>query len=448
MHWLIERIQEQDEKTVIVGRQVEWTGTQLTDQITCYLQELKECVRPGGVVAILADYSFYSISLFLALLEIKCVIVPIVSKIEHEIHDRLKESYCDWIIKVTDGKLFFERQENEGKHDLLTRMIAEKRSGLVLFSSGSTGKPKAMIHDLDNLVENYRERKPKKLTILVFLMFDHIGGLNTMLSSLSMGAKMIIPGTRDVSGVCKLIEKYKIRVLPTSPTFLNLILIGNMLEKYDLSSLKLISYGTESMPESLLKRLKHSFPKTRFLQTFGTSETGIVQTSSRSSASLEIRLNDPNQEYKIVNGELWLRSRVQVLGYLNANMDDFTDDGWFNTGDLVEECGEGYLKIIGRKKEVINVGGEKVLPNEVESIVFEMEVIEDVQAYGEANPITGQSVVVDVAFKPGINAKEAKMLVKRHCRKRMNNYKVPTKINIVESIAFNDRFKKKRLRKN
>ena len=71
------------------------------------------------------------------------------------------------------------------------------------------------------------------------------------------------------------------------------------------------------------------------------------------------------------DGELWLRSKTQVLGYLNASMDPFTEDGWFKTGDLVDELKDGYIRIIGRKNDLINVGGEKVLPAEVESILME-----------------------------------------------------------------------------
>lgn len=149
-----------------------------------------------------------------------------------------------------------------------------------------------------------------------------------------------------------LIEEHQIHVLTASPTFSNMMLMAKVQERFDLSSLKMITYGTESMPESLLKKLKVIFPRTKLLQTFGTSETGIAQTSSRSSDSLEMKLDDPNLEYRIVNGELWLKSKTQIIGYLNASMESFTEDGWFKTGDLVEQLEGGYLKIKGRAKEV------------------------------------------------------------------------------------------------
>ena len=133
-----------------------------------------------------------------------------------------------------------------------------------------------MVHDFDNLLSTYLHVK-KGYNILVFLMFDHIGGLNTMLNILSMGSAMVIP-EREPETVAKLIEDYKINILPASPTFLNLMNIGGVFDSFDFSSLKLITYGTEPMSENLLKILKSKLPKTKLIQTFGTSETGIIKT--------------------------------------------------------------------------------------------------------------------------------------------------------------------------
>jgi len=277
---------------------------------------------------------------------------------------------------------------------------------------------------------------------LVFLMFDHIGGLNTLFNTLAIGSTLILPENRDAEYICSLLEKHKIRVLPSSPTFLNLILISEAYKKFDLKSLRMITYGTEAMPESLLTRLKATFPKVKFLQTFGTSETGIASTSSKNSESTFMKIDDPNLEYKIVNDELWLKSKTQILGYLNASMDSFTDDGWFKTGDLVEVIEDGYLKIIGRNKEMINVGGEKVLPAEVESVVLEMDDVIDCMAYSETSNITGQTVVIDVVFKKVLTSREAKKLVRRFCKDKLDGYKIPSKVNIVEKTNFGERFKK------
>ena len=318
----------------------------------------------------------------------------------------------------------------------------ENSSGLILFSSGSTGKPKAMIHNFDNLINHYQDKKERSINMILFLMFDHIGGLNTLLNILSIGATTIIPENRNADDICRLTQEYKIKVLPSSPTFLNLILMNNSYDKYELSSLRMITYGTETMPESLLNRLKGVFPKVKFLQTFGTSETGIANTSSKSSNSTFMKIDDPELEYKIVDNELWLKSKTQIIGYLNSSMNSFTNDGWFKTGDLVETADDGYIKIIGRSKEIINVGGEKVLPNEVESMILSIPEIEDAMVYGKENIITGQTVVCDVVLKEDIKSKEIKIIIRKYCKDKLASYKIPTKVNIVEKTNFGNRFKK------
>lgn len=442
MSWFIENFKKFDKKIAIVFKNQNYSYGDLYNQIKKIENELLPIIEKGKVVSILSDYSFESIALLIALYKNKNIIVPITTTIESEIKERIKESYSDKIIKIIDNKYLIEEHNSDDKHQMIKNLQDNSQSGLILFSSGSTGKPKAMIHNFDNLVEHYKDKKEKSLNMILFLMFDHIGGLNTLLNILSMGATMIIPENRNADDVCKLLQDYKIMVLPSSPTFLNLILMSKANEKYDLSSLRMITYGTEAMPESLLNRLKVAFPRVKFLQTFGTSETGIANTSSKSSNSTFMKIDDPELEYKIVDNELWLKSKTQVMGYLNSSMDSFTEDGWFKTGDLVEATEDGYIKIIGRNKEVINVGGEKVLPNEVESIVLEIPEIEDVMVYGEANIITGQTVVCDVVLKNELTQNEIKKIVRKFCKDKLDAYKIPTKVNVVDKTNFGDRFKK------
>jgi acyl-CoA synthetase (AMP-forming)/AMP-acid ligase II len=444
MSWFIENFKKFNDKTTIVFKNQYYSYSDLCNQIKKIEDELLHQIKKGDVVSILSDYSFESIALLIALFKNKNIIVPIVTSIESEIKERIEESYTDKMIKIVNKEYVLEVNISKEKHRMIKNLQDSSQSGLVLFSSGSTGKPKAMIHNFDNLVECYKDKKEKSLKMILFLMFDHIGGLNTLLNILSMGATMIIPVKRNADDICKLLQDYKIRVLPSSPTLLNLILMSKSYQNYDLSSLRMITYGTEAMPESLLNRLKETFPRVKFLQTYGTSETGIAKTSSRSSNSTFMKIDGPELEYKIVDNELWLKSKTQVMGYLNSSMDSFTDDGWFKTGDLVETTDDGYIKIIGRNKEVINVGGEKVLPNEVESIILSMPEIDDIMVYGESNIITGQTVVCDVVSN--ITKKEAKKLIRKFCKDRLDNYKIPTKVNIVDKTNFGTRFKKIRTR--
>ena len=240
MNWLIDSFKRFDKKIAIIDNNKKYTYKDLLDKIEEYLDCLKDKVKRGEVVAILGDYSFENIALLLALYLNKNIIVPITSTKESEIKERLQEANCDKKLKVDNEKLIIENLNCKTKHQLIKNLQNKNNSGLILFSSGSTGKPKAMIHNFDNLVDYYKGKKEKNINMLVFLMFDHIGGLNTLLNILSIGATAIIPKNRNADEVCKIIQEYKIRVLPSSPTFLNLILMSKSHKKYDLSSLRMI----------------------------------------------------------------------------------------------------------------------------------------------------------------------------------------------------------------
>lgn len=445
MNWLTEKFYDFDDKTAIIHHDLSFTYKQLFTEIDRLKTTLPaDQIKNGEVICVLSDYSFQSIALILALVDNKNIIVPITSKLQNEIDERISESYCDKIIEFDDAAYKITIRASKEKHPIIQRLQEGKNTGLILFSSGSTGKPKAMIHNFDNLMDHYANKKERSINMLLFLMLDHIGGINTLLNGLSIGATLIIPQNRNADDICKLVQDYQIKILPSSPTFLNLIVMSKAYEKYDLTSLRMITYGTETMPESLLEKLKKIFPKAKFLQTFGTSETGIANTVSKSSNSTFMKIDDPNLEYKIVDGELWLKSKTQIMGYLNASMENFTDKGWFMTGDLVELDDHDYIKIIGRNKDIINIGGEKVLPTEIESIILEMDEIEDVIVYAKADSIMGQTIVCDVVLARAMEPREVKKIIRQYCKERLSRYKLPTKVNVVEKTDFSDRFKKTR----
>lgn len=440
---LFQKFHEAQSVIAIIEKGNPYTYADLILKINYFAEELKESsIGKGLVTVLIADYSFDSVAMFLALFKNGNIVVPITSTNETEINERIGVCGNSFIINL---RKHCKYEHNSAESHFLIDVIRKKdAAGLILFSSGTTGKPKAMIHDLDNLVESYLDKKAKSLVFLVFLMFDHIGGLNTLLNCLGMGATVVIPQNRNPDEIAELIQNFRINILPSSPTFLNLMLIAKVNEVYDLSSLKLVTYGTEPMPGSLLIKLKNTFPKIKFLQTFGTSETGIFKTVSKSSESTLLKFDDPNQEFQIMNGELWVRSKTQIMGYLNHSNESFTDDGWFMTGDLVNQDGDGFIQIIGRLKEIINVGGEKVLPTEVESVIMELTIIQDCTVFGVSNSITGQMVGANITLKEPLDIVTVKGIVKTHCASKLEKYKVPVKINVFETLDVSLRYKKVR----
>ena len=444
--WMFSAIAGHGDKSFIFERDKCYSYSQLLDRIESANTRLRDWgIAPGAVAALQSDYSFEAVALFLALYRNHNIIAPISTEAEREVRTRVKEGHVEWIlIPGKDGTSCVQAGGERGESEFLCRLRGENRAGLILFSSGSTGKPKAMVHDLDSLLDSYRGKPPNNLTLLAFLLFDHIGGLNTLFNVMAMGAALVIPESRQTDSICALIAKHQVNVLPASPTFLNLILMSEAHLRHDLSCLKIITYGTEPMPGGLLDRLKNAFQKVKLLQTFGTSETGIAHTRSRSNSSTLFKIDDPNVEYRIVDGELLLRSKTQILGYLNYSMDAFTGDGWFRTGDLVEEAEDGYIRIVGRLREVINVAGQKVHPSEVESTLMEMPEVADCLVQGIPNAITGQTVEACIVTTDRGEPAVFRKAVRLFCRGRLEPFKIPTRIRVVEKIPSGGRFKKVR----
>lgn len=125
--------------------------------------------------------------------------------------------------------------------------------------------------------------------------------------------------------------------------------------------------------------------------------------------------------------------------------EQLTEDGWFDSGDAVEVEGE-YIRILGRLSEVINVGGEKVYPAEVENVIQTMDNVAEVTVYGEKNPIVGNIVCAKISVLQDEDHKTFIVRLKKYCRERLQNYKVPIKVLITNERQHSRRFKKRRNR--
>jgi acyl-coenzyme A synthetase/AMP-(fatty) acid ligase len=400
-------------------------------------------IYSGDVVLLVGNYDLNTISWFLTFAKLGCVVVPSAESVPTEEQLLRQEiSKVHWRIGAdTQWRL---EQITIGERPQLYEKLGELgHAGLILFSSGSTGAPKAMVHDLTIMLNRYVHRHTKSLPVMAALLFDHIGGLNTLWGALASGQLLVSTPSHDPDIVALLISRYKVAVLPTTPTFLNLLLMSGAAERHDLSSLRVISYGTEPMTGSLLQKLRLRFPRVKFVETFGTSETGIAKTKNNSGNTF--RLDDADVEWRAVDGELWLRSKTQILGYLNHDMNRFTDDGWFRTGDRVEVRADGAMHVMGRENDWINVGGEKVFPVEVEAVILEIPLVVECRVRGEPNPITGQSVVAEVVFceKAG-DVDSARREIRKYCRNRLEAFKVPTRILPVQSLPVSARGKRMR----
>ncbi|MGD2070885.1 MAG: fatty acid--CoA ligase family protein [Gemmatimonadota bacterium] len=441
--FLLERFEESADGDAIVWRDEVCTYGALLEAVRRSGDRLaEEEVEPGSVVSLEADFSPNAVAMLLALIGRACTVVPLTSSVEASKPEFREIAEVELVIDVgDDDEIRFRRTGRRAQHPYFRTLRETGHPGLVLFSSGSTGKSKASVHDFVPLLEKFKVRRHSKRCI-TFLLFDHIGGVNTLLYNLSNAGCVITVQDRSPDAVCAAIERHRGQILPTSPTFINLLLLSEAYRRHDLSSLELVTYGTEVMPESTLRTLHRLLPDVRLLQTYGLSEVGILRSKSRSSDSLWVKVGGEGYETRVVDGLLEIKSESAMLGYLNADS-PFTGDGWFRTGDAVEVDGE-YFRFLGRTSEIINVGGEKVYPAEVEDVLQQMDGVEDVAVVGESNPITGQIVAARVKLASDESPAAFRKRMHDHCRERLARYKIPRKVELVDEYMFGERFKKMR----
>jgi long-chain acyl-CoA synthetase len=390
-------------------------------------------------VSLEADFSPNAVALLLALVQRCCVVVPLSSAVAGDRLAFRESAEVEWIIDLADDdSVRVTRTGRKAGHELLVALRERRHPGLVLFSSGSTGASKAAAHDLVPLLEKFRVPK-RTLRTIAFLLFDHIGGVNTLLYTLSNGGCVIAVSDRHPDAVCAAIARHRAELLPTSPTFLNLLLASEAHERHDLSSLRTVTYGTEPMSESTLKRVHAALPRVKLQQTYGLSELGILRSQSRGPDSLWVRIGGEGYELRVVDGLLEIKAKAAILGYLNAPS-PITADGWFRTGDAVEVDGE-WIKILGRRTEIINVGGEKVYPAEVEGVLLEMPGVAEAAVHAERNAITGQLVAARVRLHQPEPPAQFRRRMVAFCRERLARYKIPQKVTLVDDPLHSERFK-------
>jgi len=406
-----------------------------------YWRSKLEFIQSGTIVGIEGDFSPEAIAILFVLIEKNVILVPLDINHTNKNEKKYDIAELQLIIRIKneDDIEFIKREAVPEKHDFYKLLIERNVPGLVLFTSGTSGEPKAALHDFSKLLSKFKVKR-RALRTINFLLFDHWGGLNTLFHILSNGGTVVIVENRTPDYVCTLIEKYEVEILPTSPTFLNLLLMSRAYERKNLNSLKIISYGTEPMPESLLKHLNQLFPNVTLLQTYGLIELGVMRSKSEDNGSLWVKIGGDGYQTRVVDDMLQIKSDSAMIGYLNAKS-PFTDDGWFMTGDSVEQKDE-YFKILGRKSELINVGGEKVFPQEIENVIQELENVAEVTVFSEKNPIMGNIVCARVRL---IEEEDKKLFITRlkiYCKQKLQSYKIPVKIIIDETEQYNARFKK------
>lgn len=442
MDWLLERFGTAPTHIAFIheGRRVAYS--EVLASITAFSSGIAAVgIQKGEAVVVMGDYSPEVFCLMLALAQHGSIVIPLTKNSVIEESVALGVSGCDWYVEFDAGGMdaTFTKRVIETDNPLLMSFREKGAPGLVLFSSGSTGKPKGILHDFNLVVEKFRKQR-QAVVAIPFLMIDHFGGINTILAITASLGTVVTVSDRSLPKICDAIQRYKVELLPATPSFLTLLMASHLQSEYDLSSLKRITYGTEVMPQSTLDRLIRTFPNVVLQQTYGLSEVGVLRSQSRDDGSLWVRIGGEGFQTRIVNDVLWIKSEYAMVGYLNAPS-EFDAEGWFNTQDQVEVDGE-YFRILGRVTDLINVGGQKVYPAEVESVILDLDNVQDVAVFGEKHALLGQIVVAKIVLDQSEPVESVKKRVRQACLVKLAAFKVPTKVVLTDGVLHSTRQKK------
>lgn len=398
-----------------------------------------------SIVAFPARYTIESICTLLSVAQLGAVAVPLPDASEERIEKLLAiASACGRLEDRPDGGILFHKRIRDPNHPIpacYQELRERKHAGVVLFTSGSSGEPKAAVQDLHQLQQRHHQPR-SACNMLGFMQLDHIGGINTMLYAVCHGGTLVVPASRSPHDVAAAIESHQVEVLPVSPTFLNLLVISGALDRYDFSSLKRVTYGSEAMPQSVLQQVAARLTHVQMLQTYGTTELGILQSRSQGNDSLWLQVGGTGFETKVLDGRLWVKAPTAMVGYLNAPY-HVDEEGFMDTGDEVEVRGS-WMRILGRKGELINVGGTKISPSEVESVLLEMPEVIEASVVGLKHPLMGQVVQATVRLRLEVPPVEFKSRMRSHCRLRLPAEAIPAKLLFADDPMVTERFKRDR----
>jgi long-chain acyl-CoA synthetase len=432
-----------------------------TDRLAAWF--LNEGLEPGDRVALQWPNAIDAVQLFFAAFKAGLIAVPI--------NLRLKPAEIAWVVQNSEALLCFtppalaDAMRQTGVR-VLTELpsnleapatlgrVDDEAPALILYTSGSTGRPKGAVHSQRSLLvtgelctqafeDAFGEATKPRPLLMTPLM--HASGLYVLLASIRIGEPCVLLPTFDPAAALDTLEQFRCTLTLALPAMMHFILEEQMRKPRDLSALRMIFAGGDSVPVALQERVQEVMG-VGMVEGLAQTETGPSMVNPLSAPrpgslgtvyrGVEVRIVDvagrsvPDNE----PGELLVRSPAVCSAYWRnpEGTAEALSDGWFHTGDLVSRDATGYYWFRGRLKEIIIRGGSNISPQEVEEVLYTHPAILEAGVVGLPHDTWGEVVVAVVVLREGATCGEED--IREHARQMLADYKVPERVHFLPAL--------------
>jgi acyl-CoA synthetase (AMP-forming)/AMP-acid ligase II len=441
-------------------------------------KKIRQLAGTQSEILLISPNNDFFVIVYLAILRSGNICIPLNTAIE-------KNSF-EFILNQTHSKLLFIDEKLKDKFDVNENLVVlsqqemdydefeglpdfEVNSGNsdlaeIIYTSGSTGKPKGVMISHANLVTNTESilaylpiRQEDR--ILVVLPFHYCYGLSLLHTHMKAGASVVFNNSFFFLGkVIDDLKKYQCNSFAGVPSHFQILLRkSKTFKELDFPHLRYVTQAGGNLPAIFIDEFRESFPEVDFYVMYGQTEATARLTwldpqhypekkgsIGKAIPGVEIRIIDEKGKEVAVNaeGELITRGKNIMPGYYKDAEETAKTikDGWLYTGDLGKIDEDGYLFLTGRSKEIIKVGGNRISPREIETVILKLPEVIDCTVRGFSDPVLGEALKATVTTDR--NSRLSEKDIQIHCKKHLISYKVPQRIELTNVLNVNSVGKK------
>ena len=470
--FLKKNVENHGDKIAVIDNEREITFIELYEKVKRFSNNIK-ILNQEEIISLISENSISFIIAYLGIInsgKIVHLISPEISEIN--LFNQLKSSkskniICNQLMKKkilnfnSIKTTIFDIEEILLKHNNKEIESDLNKLAYLIYTSGTTSEPKGVTVS-HSMIEFTTKNIIKVLSYsnsdidLLPLPLNHSFGLGCIHTSLYVGSTLVLlKNASNLEEILESLKKYKITTLAAIPATLTKILNfeNKKLEDY-FSEIRLIITNSTAIPKKTVIQFKEILKKGNLATYYGLTEASrstFMVFDKNNQREKSVGKCSPNVEIKIVNkeennlklGDIFIKGENVIKKYWNnVEADKNIFENWLKTGDTGYFDNEGYLFLKGRSDEIINVGGEKVMPIEIEQTIKNIPGVEDAVAFGIEHEIFGQTIKLNIIKSKNSEINKAQIL--SYCIKNLERFKIPSKIDFVEKIPKTDYGKVKR----